>query len=610
MKKLLSIILAVLMIATTVPFAFAADIAVPDTVYFDNTSSAWSTVNAYFFDGSYQSVYNNWPGTQMAEVGDNIYSIEVPEGALYVVFNDSVNQTADLTIPTDGANCYDYGTEQWVTVDFSEKSNTVILYTNDIHCNADDYAILAAYRAELISQGNNVITVDAGDAFTGNNGSCMLKGGSVVEIMNAVGYDYAVPGEGEFGYGVKYFFDLADNEAEFTYTSSNLYYLPGVRPMLEPYSIKEVDGMKIAFIGISTPESVAMLPNDCFKDENSNYIYGFPTWDMGQGDLSGVVQESVDKAIAEGADLVVAIGHLGIEGTTEGWKSIDVIAETTGIDYFIDAHSHEVIESKAYTNKDGENVILTSGGEDFSYFGQITLNADGSVAFELIDPDIVDIDCFTEAAESEYNSVKALVDKLCIDDAASEAETVIEAIDEALESVTISEIMEAELEDIKAELDTLKADPDKSKSEILNAIASLIERAEAIAEIMTNCAKGVHRFTEYEEVTAPECDKAGLEKAVCDNGCGEADEQEIPALSHKDDDGDYKCDYGCGHEFEKPAEPDTPDEPTDSDCDHLCHKTGFVGLIWKIFNFFFFRLFNIQQYCDCGVLHYGAPVFG
>ncbi len=55
------------------------------------------------------------------------------------------------------------------------------------------------------------------------------------------------------------------------------------------------------------------------------------------------VQDAADSARAAGADKVIAVGHLGIEGTTEGWKSVDVIANTTGIDAFIDAHSHETI---------------------------------------------------------------------------------------------------------------------------------------------------------------------------------------------------------------------------------------------------------------------------
>lgn len=111
-----------------------------------------------------------------------------------------------------------------------------------------------------------------------------------------------------------------------------------------------------------------------------------------------------------------------------------------------------------------------------------------------------------------------------------------------------------------------------------------------------------HSFTKYEVVTAAECGKAGLERAVCDNNCGETDEKEIEALTHKDADGDYLCDNGCGYEYEKPAEPDTPEEPSEN-CDHLCHKFGFMGFIWKIVQFFW-KLFKMNPVCECGAAHY------
>ena len=99
----------------------------------------------------------------------------------------------------------------------------------------------------------------------------------------------------------------------------------------------------------------------------------------------------------------------------------------------------------------------------------------------------------------------------------------------------------------------------------------------------------------------------GKEVATCDHGCGATDEKAIAALTHKDADGDYKCDNGCGHEFEKRAPedpiPDIPDEPSDDACDHLCHKGGFMGFIWKIVQFFW-KLFKMNPICSCGVAHY------
>ena len=108
-----------------------------------------------------------------------------------------------------------------------------------------------------------------------------------------------------------------------------------------------------------------------------------------------------------------------------------------------------------------------------------------------------------------------------------------------------------------------------------------------------------HSFTKYEVTEEAKCGGEGKEVAACDHGCGATDEKAVPALEHKDADGDYKCDNGCGHEFEKPA----PEEPTDKACDHLCHKGGFVGFIWKIVQFFW-KLFKMNHVCECGAAHY------
>ena len=293
----------------------------------------------------------------------------------------------------------------------AEDGDVVILYTNDVHCAIDDYPALAAYRAELIAQGNTVITVDAGDAIQGEVIGALTQGEAIVNIMNEVGYDYAVPGNHEYDYGMETFLDLAKNKAEYNYISSNFYKLTAVKPVFEPYYIENISNeLQIAFVGITTPESVTKSTPEYFKDEYGNFIYGFPTFDMQDDVLCETVQESVDNAIADGADIVVAVGHLGIEGVTEGWRSTDIIAHTTGIDFFIDSHSHQTINGEVYKNKDGEDVTLTSSGTMFDSFGAITLSDDGSVSFDLIDPDTIQVENMSDSAKSAYNDVKYLVD--------------------------------------------------------------------------------------------------------------------------------------------------------------------------------------------------------
>ncbi len=294
---------------------------------------------------------------------------------------------------------------------FAQAGETVILYTNDVHCAIDDYPVLAAYRAELLAQGKNVVTVDAGDAIQGEVIGALTNGEAVVDIMNAVGYDYAVPGNHEFDYGMDTFLDLAQNKADYDYISSNFHYLPSVDPVFAPYEIEDFGDYQVAFVGISTPETITKSTPEYFKDENNNYIYGFPMYPGGMTDeaLYENVQESIDEAIDDGADIVVAVGHTGILETADGWKSTDIIANTSGIDYYIDAHSHETTKSDVYKNENNEDVILTSTGTKFANFGVLTISGNNA-DFELINPDDVDVEKMSAQAKSAYNTVKDKVD--------------------------------------------------------------------------------------------------------------------------------------------------------------------------------------------------------
>lgn len=294
---------------------------------------------------------------------------------------------------------------------FAAEKDTVILYTNDVHCAIENYAVLAAYRAELIAQGKNVVTVDAGDAIQGEVIGSTTEGEAVVDIMNAVGYDYAVPGNHEFDYGMEKFLDLAQNKAEYDYISSNFYDLTSLSPVLKPYAIEDFGAYQIAFVGISTPDTITSTTPDYFKDEYGNFIYGFPVYpdEMTNEDLYSSIQKSVDEAIKDGADYVVAVGHAGIIGSNDGWKSSDIIANTDGIDCFIDAHSHETTEKAVYKNKDNEDVFLTSTGAKFANFGVFTISGE-SKSFELIKPDKVDIETMSADAKSAYTAVKEKID--------------------------------------------------------------------------------------------------------------------------------------------------------------------------------------------------------
>lgn len=288
------------------------------------------------------------------------------------------------------------------------EGDIIVLYTNDVHCATENYAILAAYRAELISQGHTVYTVDAGDAIQGEIIGALTEGSAIVEIMNTVGYDVAIPGNHEFDYTVPRFLELAE-AAEYQYICANLIHIPTASEVLPPYVIKEADGLKIAFVGIATPETYTKSTPTYFKDEYGNFIYSFSDR-FTEYTFIETINNAVEGARNDGADVVVAVGHLGVSGVADGWKSTDVISEISGVDAFIDGHSHEVFDSEMRTDKDGEAVLHVSTGTKLEYFGEMRISSDGEITASLIDPDTIDVENMSDSAKDAYNTVKAIVD--------------------------------------------------------------------------------------------------------------------------------------------------------------------------------------------------------
>ena len=219
--------------------------------------------------------------------------------------------------------------------DEAEAETVTVLYTNDVHTYIDkdlNYTVAAQYRDTL----DNVLLVDAGDHIQGTAYGSMDKGASIIQLMNLAGYDVATLGNHEFDYGMEGCMN-AIQWAQFPYISCNFYHEEdGVKGenVLEPYKVFEIGGQKIAFIGVTTPESFTKSTPAYFQDEEGNYIYGIAGGEDGS-DLYATVQETIDAASAE-ADVIIGLGHLGVDEASKPWTSKEVIANTTGLDAFID----------------------------------------------------------------------------------------------------------------------------------------------------------------------------------------------------------------------------------------------------------------------------------
>ncbi len=270
-----------------------------------------------------------------------------------------------------------------------EAKDIVILYTNDVHCGIADnigYAGLARVKAAYEAAGKEVILVDNGDSVQGDVIGTLSKGEALVELMNEVGYDVAIPGNHEFDYGMDQF-NKNVSLAKFQYVCCNFLNDNG-EAVLKPYTIIEKGGKKIAFVGIDTPESFTKSTPTYFQDGEGNFIFSFCEGNKGQ-DLYDKVQETVDAARAEGADYVIALAHLGIDSQSSPWMSTEVITNTTGIDAMLDGHSHSVISGEAVKNKDGNDVILTSTGTKLANVGIFTITGEGKMSSMLLDADAI-----------------------------------------------------------------------------------------------------------------------------------------------------------------------------------------------------------------------------
>ena len=278
--------------------------------------------------------------------------------------------------------------EEAAVISAAPADEIVILHTNDVHCSYEAYDKVAALAKDAD------LLVDAGDAIQGGVIGTLSKGEYIVDIMNEIGYDAAVPGNHEFDYDMDQFLKLAKEKAEYPYLSANFVDKTG-KPVFDAYKLFEVDGKKVAFVGLTTPETFTKSTPTYFQDGNGNYIYGFCEGGNGQ-ELYAAAQKAIDAAEAAGADYVIGLGHLGIDGESSPWTSREVIANTTGFDAFIDGHSHSTF-AETVKDKAGNDVAFAQTGTKLANVGKITIKADGTITCENIDLANVTADADTTA---------------------------------------------------------------------------------------------------------------------------------------------------------------------------------------------------------------------
>ena len=289
-----------------------------------------------------------------------------------------------------------------------------ILYTNDVHTYIDNkspkltYAAIAAMKQGYMDEGKPVLLVDAGDHIQGTAYGSMDNGATIIELMNEAGYDIATLGNHEFDYGMARAKAII-KEADFPYVSCNWVDLRTGLRVLPAVKLFPAGGKWIAFVGITTPESFTKSTPAYFMNaKQTKYIYDILGGDDGRK-LYDAVQKAIDKAKTLGADIIIGLGHLGVDPSSSPWTSEEVIANTTGFDAFIDGHSHTVMENKQVYDAAGKAVTLTQTGSYLANVGKMTIAEDGAITTELISTADVSDAAVAATAEAWINDVDAML---------------------------------------------------------------------------------------------------------------------------------------------------------------------------------------------------------
>ncbi|PKM60648.1 MAG: hypothetical protein CVU99_07250 [Firmicutes bacterium HGW-Firmicutes-4] len=250
--------------------------------------------------------------------------------------------------------------DQTITLKIIHTNDTHSRYTYSVKNNTIGYAKLKT----IINQESPDLTVDAGDIFHGQSFATIETGGSIAELMAAVGFDAIAPGNHDFNYGSSRLLELGIM-SNTKILGNNVTESDSGSPFFnDDYLIKEIavddEILKIGVFGLISP--------DIYGDTAPSNVAGL-TFGTRESVIA-TAQQAVAALEAQGCDMIVALTHIGDSDNGTLMRS-DAIAEgAPGIDVMIDGHTHDV------ENRDVNGTLIVQTGCYSSAVGavEITLN--------------------------------------------------------------------------------------------------------------------------------------------------------------------------------------------------------------------------------------------
>ncbi|WP_076850184.1 5'-nucleotidase C-terminal domain-containing protein [Rubeoparvulum massiliense] len=241
------------------------------------------------------------------------------------------------------------------TPDAKAETTITILHTNDVHARVglgnDEIGLskVATLVKQYREENPNLLLLDAGDAIHGQTIATIERGESIVRFYNALGYDALTAGNHDFNYGYERLLELT-KVANFPVLGANVE--KDGKSLLTPYVIKELDGIKVAIFGLSTPETKTKThPKNVEGVEFTDPV---------------AKAEAMVKELEGKADVIIALVHLGADESSEVTSKM-VAEKVKGIDVIVDGHSHQEL------NENIGDALLVQAGYYGNNLGVVTL---------------------------------------------------------------------------------------------------------------------------------------------------------------------------------------------------------------------------------------------
>ncbi|MBP3672033.1 MAG: bifunctional metallophosphatase/5'-nucleotidase [Bacteroidaceae bacterium] len=256
----------------------------------------------------------------------------------------------------------------------------VILFTNDTHSQIDPIAVNAKRNADmggverrkvLIDSLREVhphaLLVDAGDAVQGTPYFNFYAGEVETMVMNELGYDVRTLGNHEFDNGGEALAAMLAAYKGVTVSSNYQLHRPDLQAQVVPSWLCDAGGVKVGFVGINVNPEGLLFP---VHARDITYL-----------DPIAVGDSLALELRKQGADVVVALSHLGYTGEEVNTNVIDsvLVQHTRYIDFVVGGHSHTVLSAPAvHANLDGRMVAVGQTGKSGVNLGYaiITIPAD------------------------------------------------------------------------------------------------------------------------------------------------------------------------------------------------------------------------------------------